>query len=296
MRLVLDTWPTHCDHLYTLEQCRKDRKVTWGYEVGRTYNRREDIHARFAGQQQGGIITPKDHNVTFIVTGEEGGQHGYADTIREDGVFEYFGEGQVGDMVVLRGNSSLLNHAENGKDLLLFRKTKVGLRFEGQFIVEGLLEREAPDSEGNMRMALVFELRPLEAVFVHDQTVPSTGSTDDLASLRAKAIAAAQSSPRSKKSGSTATAYERSQIIRDYVFARAKGVCEHCGEPAPFVTTVGTPFLEVHHIRRLSDGGPDDPRFMIGVCPNCHRRAHYGADAKEQNKEMLDFVRRIESQ
>lgn len=32
--------------------------MTRGFEVGRVYNRRRDIHERFGGQQQGGIITP----------------------------------------------------------------------------------------------------------------------------------------------------------------------------------------------------------------------------------------------
>jgi 5-methylcytosine-specific restriction protein A len=46
------------------------------------------------------------------------------------------------------------------------------------------------------------------------------------------------------------------------------------------------PFLEAHHVRRLSDGGLDDPRWVIAVCPNCHRRAHYGADANEFNDSL----------
>jgi hypothetical protein len=37
--------------------------------------------------------------------------------------------------------------------------------------------------------------------------------------------------------------------------------------------------LEPHHIRRLGDGGPDDPRFMGAVCPNCHREIHHGDNA-----------------
>src|SRR5215203_1083022 len=72
--------------------------MTWGFEVGRVYNRRLDIHTRFGGQQQGGIITPADHTLVIIITGEEGLEHGYADRYRDDGVFEYFGEGQIGDM------------------------------------------------------------------------------------------------------------------------------------------------------------------------------------------------------
>jgi hypothetical protein len=35
-------------------------------------------HARFGGQQQGGIITPANHPVEIIITGEDGLQHGYA--------------------------------------------------------------------------------------------------------------------------------------------------------------------------------------------------------------------------
>ena len=105
--------------------------MTWGFEVGRTYNRRQDIHARFAGQQQGGIITPKEHNLVIVITGEEGGQHGYSDAMRPDGLFEYFGEGQIGDMLMVRGNNAVANHTENGKDLLLFRKTKEACGLKG---------------------------------------------------------------------------------------------------------------------------------------------------------------------
>jgi 5-methylcytosine-specific restriction protein A len=52
------------------------------------------------GREQGGIITPSQHSLVIIITGEEGLAHGYDDRTRDDGVFEYFGEGQVGDMVL----------------------------------------------------------------------------------------------------------------------------------------------------------------------------------------------------
>ena len=81
--------------------------MSWGFEIDRVYNRRDDIHARFGGQQQGGIITPAQHPLVLIITGEEGLQHGYADRYRADGVFEYFGEGQVGDMQMQSGNRAI---------------------------------------------------------------------------------------------------------------------------------------------------------------------------------------------
>ena len=34
------------------------------------YSRRADIHAKYGGQQQGGIITPSQHRLVIIVTGE----------------------------------------------------------------------------------------------------------------------------------------------------------------------------------------------------------------------------------
>ena len=33
--------------------------MSGGFEIGRVYNRRNDIHARFGGQQQGGISRRK---------------------------------------------------------------------------------------------------------------------------------------------------------------------------------------------------------------------------------------------
>jgi len=41
----------------------------------------------------------------------EGLQHGYADRRRADGVFEYFGEGQVGDMQLSGGNKAIAEHS-----------------------------------------------------------------------------------------------------------------------------------------------------------------------------------------
>ena len=44
---------------------------------------------------------------------------------------------------------------------------------------------------------------------------------------------------------------------RVYVVARANGNCEGCDDPGTIpVEPDGTPYLEPHHLRRLSDGGP----------------------------------------
>jgi 5-methylcytosine-specific restriction endonuclease McrA len=75
----------------------------------------------------------------------------------------------------------------------------------------------------------------------------------------------------------------RSLAIKLYVLRRSKGVCEGCHDLAPFQKPDGSPYLEPHHTLKLADDGPDHPKHVIALCPNCHRRAHYAADAKAFN-------------
>ncbi len=42
------------------------------------------------------------------------------------------------------------------------------------------------------------------------------------------------------------------------------------------------------------DGGPDDPRSVIAVCPNCHRRSHHGADGGDFNEQLKVRLAMIE--
>lgn len=58
---------------------------------------------------------------------------------------------------------------------------------------------------------------------------------------------------------------------------RAGGHCESCNLPAPFMRAKDkSPYLDVHHIIPLSDGGKDSPDNVVAVSPNCHRRYHFG--------------------
>ena len=56
---------------------------------------------------------------------------------------------------------------------------------------------------------------------------------------------------------------------------------------APFLRIKDdTPFLEVHHIQPLAEGGKDTVKNTVALCPNCHREAHFGIN-KEKLKEKL---------
>lgn len=72
-------------------------------------------------------------------------------------------------------------------------------------------------------------------------------------------------------------AFKRNIDVIAEVLIRANGICEKCGKEAPFRrASDGTPYLEVHHVKRLADGGEDTIENAIAVCPNCHRQLHFG--------------------
>ena len=72
--------------------------------------------------------------------------------------------------------------------------------------------------------------------------------------------------------------YIRNQDIAEYTKRRAKGVCQLCGQQAPFNDKNGNPYLECHHIIWLSKGGSDSIDNTVALCPNCHKKMHIIAD------------------
>jgi len=136
------------------------------FELGALYNRQKQIHGVFGGQQQGGISTPKEHPLVIAFTGEAGVSHGYHDFWDDDEVFHYFGEGQVGDMKYVAGNRAIGEHAKDGKTLVVFQMMGKGrpYRYLGRFMcLSSYVQPGTPDREGQLRSAIVFRLRSLEA-------------------------------------------------------------------------------------------------------------------------------------
>jgi 5-methylcytosine-specific restriction protein A len=87
--------------------------------------------------------------------------------------------------------------------------------------------------------------------------------------------------------------FKRRADIRAWVLNVANGTCEACGSAAPFTGKDGYPFLEVHHLRPLAEGGPDTSCNAAAVCPNCHRRLHSGADNEAYRMLVVDGVDRL---
>lgn len=260
--------------------------------------RRSDLHDKYGGSRQSGISPSANYPIIFLFTGKSGAQFGYNDEWK-NGVFQYTGEGQERDMEYLRGNLAIKDHIRNGKELHVFeQQEKAMVKYIGQMICIGSHFKPGLDKHGQNRQVIVFELSPLSDILEHEPTTTDEKTTVSnleklsLAELRQKAQlhSVSSSSPVERKS----QFWKASQAIKIYAKKRAQGLCEGCGNPAPFVKTNGAPYLEVHHINRLSDGGPDDPLWVAAICPNCHRRSHYSKDMSEYNNSLKAIVQKKE--
>ncbi len=255
---------------------------------GKHYLRR-DLHAEYGGQTQHGISTPSRHPLVFLFAGETGEQYGYRDGWESPDLYLYTGEGQLGDMEFTRGNAAIRDHLRDRKDLHLFRDLGGGeVRYVGQMLCVGNRVRSAHDRVGKMRRAIVFELVPLDTVTAPETEEEISQLNLPIEELRRRAMQeATEEVPAVQRQ---VNVRKRSAYIKAYVLRRAAGICESCGEPAPFRKSGGEPFLEAHHIQRLSDGGPDDPEWVGGICPNCHREAHHGEEAEVVNERLRSNV------
>lgn len=79
-----------------------------------------------------------------------------------------------------------------------------------------------------------------------------------------------------KATSATVKQLDRDPDVKAWVLIQAKGICEGCGKNAPFISQQGMPYLEVHHVIPLAEGGPDTPDNAVAICPNCHKEAHFG--------------------
>ncbi|PTS79990.1 hypothetical protein DBR33_00125 [Stenotrophomonas sp. HMWF022] len=86
--------------------------------------------------------------------------------------------------------------------------------------------------------------------------------------------------------------YERNPWVVAGALLRAGGKCEveDC-EVSLFLRDDGSPYLEVHHIEPLSDGGPDVLENVAAICPMCHRRLHHGSDRSAISKRLASGIR-----
>lgn len=272
------------------------------FVIGQKCKRGELLDYVGSKQPESGIIWGSQRPSVVIITsgGRFQGRVGYEDRRYQDGTWKYYGQGTAGDQKDTWFANKLL--IDGTRTVLLFTTRETTARersergdftkrynYEGEFRV-GSWDTETPVEGKRAGNKLIsFYLMPVvvtgQSQAIEDAEESYSKDDDDIVAMRL-ALRGITGQPR--KGFLSTEEYRRgAEKLRHYALLRASGQCEYCSRPAPFCNRLGDPFLEVHHIERLADDGPDDPRNVAAICPNCHREAHFGQMSDVVREELL---------
>jgi 5-methylcytosine-specific restriction protein A len=248
-------------------------------KIGSHYNN-DDICNTFLCAPQGGMRRSHKTNTLVLVANHT--KSLYEDEWKLD-TMNYTGMGSKGDQSLeFAQNKTLAQSNENGVNVHFFEVfTDKVYTYQGQVILTGKPLQEVQDDEdGRPRDVWIFPLKrkdgstPVIPKFSLDKTFErkvKKASALSLEELKSRA-SKSQSKPGSRVA--TTTTYQRNANVVNYTLKRADGVCELCEQTAPFKKKNGKPYLEVHHVVQLANGGEDTIENAVALCPNCHRKMH----------------------
>lgn len=141
--------------------------MEWDIEPGQTV-RRKDVHAKYKGQEQGGISTPTTNPNVFIFSDpNKGKSFGYDiyEGQQPDGSFRYTGQGRTGHMQFTAANKALRDAPNDGKAIRLFMADPPWATYVGAYTLgdPGWTVEQIPDELGTLRDGIVFNLIPIDA-------------------------------------------------------------------------------------------------------------------------------------
>lgn len=250
---------------------------------------RKAIHDEFGGSRERGISMSAKSPMIFIFSSEAGADFGYKNGWnKERDLFYYTGEGRNGDQEFKMGNKALRDHVSNGKDIYLFKNVSKGMfRFEEQLTLVDYSLSPVANESGEIRDVIIFAFTVFESPVNTNST--ELGTSDTLQELRELALMNTTNGDETIQQKKVHVR-KRSEAIKAYARKRASGICELCEMPEPFQAKSGSA-LEVHHLFRLSDGGPDHPEHVAAICPNCHAHIHRGVEGYNLNQKLIAKIR-----
>ena len=265
------------------------------FEIGDTVTNAK-ICTEFLCGNMGGMRRAKATNTLVIISDPTKALYEdkwYGDTLH------YTGMGKVGDQA-LKGNQNLtlFNSNTNGIDVHLFEVLEARNYFyHGPVKLVGKPYQEIQkDDDGNSRTVWMFPVKPINKVSIGNKEFDAY---ENVRKTKVRALTKAELRARAKESSKKevssrnvlSTTYVRDQNIAEYAKEWAEGICQLCGETAPFKDRNGSPYLESHHIIWLADGGSDSIDNTIALCPNCHRKMHVINDQADVNA-LLEKARK----
>lgn len=202
----------------------------------------------------------------------------------ENNIFHYTGTGRNGDQSFnFSQNKTLLESNTNGITVYLFEVFK-----QHQYTYQGVVKLadepyfdKQPDENLKARRVCVFPLKLVQGIPIKMNSLQTLKRKSNsifklYKSLSNKELKKLIEEPDTNHSNNRSLSIISRPIRREnvilYTLKRANGICQLCNQPAPFLNKNGIPFLEVHHIDFLSEGGSDTIYNTVALCPNCHRK------------------------
>lgn len=270
---------------------------------GETYTN-NFISMIFLCSYQGGMRKSKKKNALVLFAVHNNPL--YSDEWKQDGTLHYTGMGTTGNQsLTYMQNKTLLESQTNGVELYLFESYA-----DNEYIFTGKVELAAapyisnklePDSTGRLRKVAKFPLRianggsivpiDIDVILANSKKKEKKASqmTDDELANKAKKAGNEESTERPV----TTIHRDRNELVSEHTKRRANGFCDLCGNPAPFNSKNGNPYLEEHHVLTLAEGGPDTIYNTVALCPNCHRKMHVvhaKADVRRLQSKIKQYL------
>ena len=254
-----------------------DKTNSEHFVVGRTYNSHQIlIFARTYDTRSGGMFVLGNNEAMIIKATLHGGQYPNA-WLQPHKSLKYYLKSIKGKYSEnYKENAAVINFP--GMPIYTFLRDKSGddFIFEGTFFFTSLHQNEDNSKWFRLDKASTtssdvvdegYDRRTFEyAVAV---------SKEDTTEARMARLKMASKLPY--KFTVITTAYRRNPDVVAEILNRARGICEGCNQKAPFIRrSDDSPYLEVHHKIKLSDNGEDTIENSLALCPNCHRRCHFG--------------------
>ena len=173
-------------------------------------------------------------------------------------VLHYTGMGKTGDQTLTSQNRTLAESDHNGVEVHLFE-----VLHPTQYIYHGVVslagkpyQEDQADEDGTMRKVWMFPVKPVAPIsvdsvayqfYTETQQKRAEKLSDEALARRLKGTEKQKAAQREV----TSSLYVRDPYVAEYAKRRAKGICQLCGQPAPFCDQKGRPYLESHHIEWL---------------------------------------------
>ncbi|MED4780953.1 NUDIX domain-containing protein [Brevibacillus choshinensis] len=179
-------------------------------------------------------------------------------------------------------NAAIINSNQTNAPIYVFSKDGTILTLKGIYRYDNHYEHETDGSKWFI-LNKVESLSIRKTLTISEYVDATTKLVDRLkGGSRSERLNRLQIAPKKPDTVTVvSTAYKRNPDVIIEVLNRANGVCEDCKKPSPFLRKNDlTPYLEVHHVIPLAEGGDDTVENAKALCPNCHRQAHHGANVQ----------------